>query len=118
MHMAVQTDACVDENSSDIPDELLQTIGSHLWLANLETSAGTPPDVRLKPQISRHPLPNEPAALTRSQLLDTHTQLGAARKDRNLSKMLEGVVTSMHCLTKFSREAGLTRRLKNYQYQY
>ena len=56
--MAVQTDACDDETSSNIPDELQKTIGSHLWLANLETSAGTPPDVRLKPQVPRHPQSN------------------------------------------------------------
>ena len=96
--MSVQTDRCVDETSSDVPDELQQTIGSHLWLANLETSAGTPPDVRLRPEVSTHPHSEGPTALTKSQILDAQTQLEAGRRDRNLSKMLKGVVTNMHCL--------------------
>ena len=82
--------SCVDESSSDIPDELQQAIGIHLWLANLEMSAGTPPDVRLKPQVSRHPHPDGPTALTRLQLLDAQTQLEAAPRDRNLNKKSTG----------------------------
>ena len=46
--------------------------------------------------------------LTMSQLLDSHTQLEAACRDRDLSRISKGVVTNVHCLAKFSREAGLT----------
>ena len=100
-HMAVQTDTCVDENSSDIPDELKQTIGNHLWLANLETSAGTPPDVRLKPQIPGQPHPNGPTAFTRSQLLDAQTQLEAAKPPP-----FENWGTTGVCLGRDNRVAG------------
>ena len=45
--------------------------------------------------------------MTMSQLLDSHTQLEVARRDRDLSRMLKGVVTNVHCLAKFSREVPL-----------
>ena len=86
--MAVQkTDECVVESSPpDIPDELQQTTGCHLWLAschlwlaNLELSAGTPPSVRLKPEAPRQPHPQGPTTMTMSLLRDAHTQLEAAR---------------------------------------
>ena len=56
----------------------------------------------------RHPQPEGPTAPTRLQLMDAQTQLEAAREDKHLTKMLKGVVANMHCLMKFSREAGLT----------
>ena len=39
----VQTDDVVDKST---PDELAQTIDSHLWLANLEISSGIAPRMR------------------------------------------------------------------------
>ena len=39
-------------------------------------------------------------------------------RDRNLTKMLTGVVINTHCLTKFSREAGLTLYLGPAHYIY
>ena len=49
-----------------------------------------------------------PTRMTRNQLLDAEVKLDQAHQHRDISKMLKGVVTNMHCLTKFSREAGLT----------
>ena len=50
-HTAVQTDSLEDEDSlSEGPEELRQTIGCHLWLANL-VSAGKPPGMLRQPVI-------------------------------------------------------------------
>ena len=38
-HMAAQTDSLESEDPLDVPGELKQTIGCHLWLADLEASA-------------------------------------------------------------------------------
>ena len=46
--------------------------------------------------------------MTRQQLLDAQVQLDQAYQQRDIAQMLKGVVTNMHCLVKFSREAGLT----------
>ena len=62
--MTVQTDECMPQPTPEIPDELKQTIGCHLWLAKLEVSAGSPPNVQLKPEIPRHPHHEGPTALT------------------------------------------------------
>ena len=43
-----------------------------------------------------------------SQLLDSQLKLDEGHQQRGMSKMLKDVVTNMHCLIKFSREAGLT----------
>ena len=40
------------------------------------------------------------------------------RRDRDQSKMLKGVVGNMHCLAKFSREAGPTPYIGHAQYIY
>ena len=74
---AAQTEELTPQVSPEIPDELKQTMGSHLWLANLEASAKTPPSSRLvlEPEISGHPNPERPTAMTSAQLLDAQTQL-------------------------------------------
>ena len=59
-----------------------------------------------------------PTARTRTQLLDAQTQLEAACRDQHLTRMLKGVVTNVHCLMKFSREAGLTPYLGPARYIY
>ena len=56
--------------------------------------------------------------MTMSQLLDSHVQLEAAHRTRDFSKMLKSVVTNMHCLAKFSREAGFTPYLGHAHYLY
>ena len=56
--------------------------------------------------------------MTRSQLLDAQTQPEAACKNKHLTRMLKGVVTNMHCLTKFSREAWLNPYLGPARYTY
>ena len=44
-HMAVQTESIEKDDSLDVvPEEPKQTIGCHFWLANLEVSAGIPPN--------------------------------------------------------------------------
>ena len=93
-----------------IPEELRQTIGSHLWFTNLEVSAAITPMMLRQPSFPRHPHPDRPTHKTRNQLLDAQLKLDQAHQQRDISKMLKGVVTNMnmHCLLKFSREAGLT----------
>ena len=116
--LAVQTDKAVPPETPEVPDELQQTIGSHLWHANLELSAGTTPSASLKLEVPTHPNPEGPTTMTMNQLLDTHTQLEAARRSRDLSKILNGVTRNMRCLTKFSREVGLTPHLGQAHYLY
>ena len=79
---------------------------------------GDAPSMLLQPAIPRQQHPEGPTALTMSQLLDSHTQLEAARRGRDLSKMLKGVVTNMRCLVKFVREAGLTPYIGHAHYIY
>ena len=80
-----------------------------MWLANLEVSAGILSSMLRQPAIPRHPHPDGPTPMT-SQLLDSSTQLEATYRDRDLSRMLKGVVTDTHCLTKFSREGGSEKK--------
>ena len=49
----VQTDDVVDKST---PDELAQTIDSHLWLANLEISSGIAPAMSTTSHIPRDPI--------------------------------------------------------------
>ena len=101
-NMVVQTH---EENSpvdAKIPDEL-KTIGTHLWLANMEVSAQS---LVLKPLSENPPNPNRLTPMTKAQLLDAQTQIETSCKDKHLTRMLKGVVTNMHCLMTLSREAG------------
>ena len=81
----------------------------------METSAKR---LVLKPEIPSHPNPDGLTAVTEAQLLDAQTQLEAACNDKHLTKMLKGVVTNMHYLMSFSREAGLTPLLGPARYIY
>ena len=56
--------------------------------------------------------------MTMNQLLDSQLMLDEAHQQRDISKMLKGVVANMHCLIKFSREAGLTPYLGHAHYLY
>ena len=107
-HMAIQTDDSEDEDIPPIPEELRQTIGCHLWLANLEVSAAISPSMLLTPSFTMHPHPDGPTPTTMNQLLDSQVKLEEAHQNRDLTRMLKGVITNMHCLTKFARETGLT----------
>ena len=56
--------------------------------------------------------------MTRNQLLDAQLKLDQAHQQRDISKMLKGIVTNMHCLARFSREAGLTPCIGHAHYLY
>ena len=77
----VQTDEGVFQTTPEIPDKLQQNIGCHLWLANLEASAGTPPNVQLKPEIPRHPHPEG----ERTSVCDVSCENRISRADTTLS---------------------------------
>ena len=83
----------INEDSDDPPDipaELKQTIGCHLWLANLELSAAITPSMLRQPSLPRHPHSDD--LLLR--LCPNCTQ--AKLDEAHLSKMLKGVVTNTH----------------------
>ena len=61
----VQTDDVVDDST---PDELAQTIESHLWLANLEVSSGIAKAMSTTSQMPRDPHPDGPTTMTWHQL--------------------------------------------------
>ena len=115
-HVGIQTDDSDNEDMPAVPEELRQTIGSHLPLTNLEVSAAISPSMLLQPP--RHPHLDGPTHMTMNQLLDAQLKLDQAHQQRHISKMLTGVVTNMHCLTKFSREAGLTPCMGHTHYLY
>ena len=86
-------------------EDLQRTIDSHLWLSNLSTSvnnASLP-----SPDVS-HLNPLGISAKTGVELKGAHTQLELACRDANLTRMLKGVVTNMHCLLTLAVEAGFT----------
>ena len=60
----------------------------------------------LKPSAENLPNPNRLAPMAKAQLLDAQTQLETSCRDRHLTRMLKGVVTSMYCLMTLSREVG------------
>ena len=116
-HVGIQTDDLESQDMPDVPAELRQTIGSHLWLTSLEVSAAITPTMLL-PSFPRHPHADGPTPMTMEQLLDAQLKLEQAHQQRHISKMLKGVATSMHCLAKFSREAGLTSHMGHAQCLY
>ena len=108
-HMAMQTDDQDDDDPLlDVPEELRKIIGCRWWLVNLEAPAAITPSMLRQPSLPRHPQPDGPTPLTMSQLLDSQLKFDEAHRDGGVSKMIKGVLTKMHCLVKFSREAGLT----------
>ena len=113
----VQTDEDAS-NAATIPDELRRTIDSHLWLTNLEVSSGITPTMATRSHMPREPDPNGPTRLTVSQLSDAQLALTGAHVDQDVSQRLKGVVTNMHLLAKFSREAGFVPHLGYAHYIY
>ena len=102
--IGVQTDD--DSSDGSIPDELARTIQSHLWLANLEISSGRTSTMSRTTQMPRQPHPDGPPVMTWHQLEDAQKAIVTAHGARDVSGMLKGVVSNMHLLAKFSREAG------------
>ena len=110
-----------DDDSSDgpIPDELACTIQSHLWLANLEISSGCMPTMSSTTQLPRQPHPDGPTIMTWHQLEDVHKAIVTAHEAKDASGMLKGVIVSnMHLLAKFSREAGFLPYIGHAHYIY
>ena len=102
--VGVQTDE--DSPDGSIPDELARTIQSHLWLANLDMSSGSTPAMSSASKLPQQPHPDGPTIMTWHQLEDAQDAIVEAHKARDVSGMLKGVVSNMHVLAKFSREAG------------
>ena len=100
------------------PDELAQTIDSHLWLANLEISSGIAPAMSTTSHIPRDPHPDGPTTMTWHQLEDAQQAIVQGHKDRNVSATLKGVVANMRVLCKFSREAGFLPYIGHAHYIY
>ena len=75
-----QTDDSEGKDMPTVPEELRQTItiGSHLWLTNLEVSAAITPSMLLQPSLPRQPHPDGPTLLARNQLLDAQLKLEQA----------------------------------------
>ena len=105
-----------EKEATQIPDELLRTIESHLWLANLEVSSGITPTMSANSEMPRQPHPDGPTAMTRNQLACDQSALEEAQAACDVSSMLRGLVSNMHLLSKFSREAGFTPYLGHARY--
>ena len=99
-HVSMQTDDSEDEDMPTVPAELRQTINNHLWLTTLEVSAAITPTLPVQPFFPRHPHPDRPTHMTKKQLLHAQLKLDQAHQQRDISKMLKGIVTNMHCLAK------------------
>ena len=111
----VQTDDVVPEAA---PDELARTIDSHLWLANLEISSGMAPAYSVNSHMPTDPHPDGPTKMTWNLLEDAQNAIIQGRKDRDVSAMLKGVVSNMHVLCRFSREAGFLPYIGHAHYIY
>ena len=112
---SVQTDDMADDST---PDELAQTIESHLWLANLEISSGIAKAMSTTSQMPRDPHPDGPTTMTWHQLEDAYQTIVEGHRNRSVSTMLKGVVANMHSLCKFSREAGFLPYIGHAHYIY
>ena len=93
-------------SATTVPEELRRTIDSHLWFTNLEISSGITPIMATSSHMPRELNPDGLTRLTLSQLSDAQLALHGAHLDQDVSQMLKGVVTNLHLLAKFSREAG------------
>ena len=111
-----QTDQDLADGST--PDELAQTVQSHLWLANLEISSGIAPAMSTTSQLPRDLHPDGPTTMTWHQLEDAQKAIVQGHSDRNVSAMLKGVVANMHILSQFSREAGFLPYIVHAHYIY
>ena len=105
-------------NATTIPDELRGTIDSQLRLTNLEVSSGITPTMSANSTLPREPHPDGPTRMTANQLDAAQLALERAHLDQDVSRMLKGVVTNMHLLAKFSREAGFVPYLGHAHYLY
>ena len=114
--VGVQTDDITSDGST--PDELVRTIQSHLWLANLEISSGCSPAWSATLPLPRDPHPDGPSITTWNQLEDVHKAIVTAHRERDVSGMLKGVVSNMHLLAKFAREAGFLPYIGQAHYIY
>ena len=114
--VGVQTED--DPTDGSIPDELARTIQSHLWLANLEISSGCTPTWPATLPIPREPNPEGPTIMTWHQLEDVHKAIVTAHREHDVSGMLKGVVSNMHLLAKFAREAGFLPYVGHAHYIY
>ena len=108
-------DALPDES---VPEELARTIQSHLWLANLEISSGCTPTWSATLPIPREPHPDGPTIMTWHQLEDVYKAIVTAHRERDVSGMLKGVVSNMHLLAEFAREAGFLPYIGHAHYIY
>ena len=118
---ANQVGVQIDEdagNATTVPDELRRTIDSRLWLTNVEASSGITPTMFTRSDVPREPHADGPARLTLSQLSDAQLALAGAHIDQDVSQMLKRVVTNVHLLAKFSREAGFVPYLGHAHYLY
>ena len=114
--VGVQTED--DPSDGSVPEELARTIQSHLWLANLEISSGCTPTWSATLPIPREPHPDGPTIMTWNQLEDVHTAIVTAHREHDVSGMLKGVVSNMHLLAKFAREAGFLPYIGHAHYIY
>ena len=69
-------------------------------------SSGCTPTMSSTTQLPRQPPPDGPTIMTWHQLEDVHKAIVTAHEAKDMSGMLKGVVSNMHLLAKFSREAG------------
>ena len=112
------TDGSNEGDTTGIFEELRQTVGCRLWLTNLEAPAAITPGCCINPHFLVFHIQMDPTPMTRQQFLDAQLQLEQAHQQRDITQMLKRVVTSMHCLAKFSREAGLTPFVGHAHYIY
>ena len=68
--VGIQTDYPDEKATTGVSEELQRTITSHLWLTNLEDSAGITPTMSLHASLPRRPHPDGPTQLTMGQLAD------------------------------------------------
>ena len=113
--IGVQTDED-EKEAAQIPHELRRTIESHLWLANLEASLGI--TMSANSGMPRQPHPDGPTVMTRNPLACAQIALEEAHAAHDVSRMLRGVVSNMHLLAIFSREARFTPYLGHAHYVY
>ena len=114
--VGVQTD---ERSPGDVvPDELGRTVQSHLWLASLEMSSGSTPTMSSTSKLPQQPHTGGPSVMTWNQLAHEYNTLVQAHADHDVSRMLRGVVSDMHLLTKLSREAGFLPYIGHAHYIY
>ena len=114
--VGVQTDN--DPSDGPVPEGLARTIQSHLWLANLEISSGCTPTWSATLPLPREAHPDGRTIMTWHQLEDAYKAIVTAHGDRDVSGMLKGVVSNMHLLAKFAREAGFLPYIGHAHYIY